>query len=207
MAKRAMWTVLAVLVLGGAGAAGWRLWRGPVGSSTAYGGSIEARRIADFTSLDPSRWVNGAPTPISSARGEVVFIEAWAPAWGACRASVPAVIALERRFAARGLRVISVTKHGGDKDELKEVLEATKEEKMDYPCFLDPDGTWSKQAGVDHVPAFIVLDRAGRLAYRHGGKLMQATSAFDDVSQAIERALGANKPSWIGYESRSACGI
>ena len=36
-----------------------------------------AQLIADFTSTDPSLWVNGAPMSLASARGSVVLIEAW----------------------------------------------------------------------------------------------------------------------------------
>ena len=88
-----------------------------------------------------------------------------------------------------------MTKGGDDADERREVLETAREEKMDYPCFLDHDGSWSKQADVDHIPAFVVLDRSGRLAYRYGGKLLQGTSAFDELAKAIEQALATAKPS------------
>lgn len=67
--------LLAAVVAGGV-----RVWRGPTGATTEYGGSIEPRLVAEFTSTDAARWVNGAPAPLGSLRGEVVFIEAWAPA-------------------------------------------------------------------------------------------------------------------------------
>jgi hypothetical protein len=59
---------------------GFRWWRGPVGASSDYGGSLDAKTVADFPSVDPARWVNGAPSPLAAARGDVVFIEGWAPA-------------------------------------------------------------------------------------------------------------------------------
>jgi len=33
--------------------------------------------LADFGSTDPALWVNGAPTSLAAARGNVVLIEAW----------------------------------------------------------------------------------------------------------------------------------
>jgi hypothetical protein len=68
---------LAILLLGAAALAGCH---GPTGATTEYGGSIEARQLPDFPSIDAARWVNGEPTPLSKLRGEVVFVEAWAPA-------------------------------------------------------------------------------------------------------------------------------
>jgi hypothetical protein len=102
---------------------------------------------------------------------------------------VPAVLALAGRYGTRGLRVVSVTKHGEDDAERTHVASVAKEEKMTYPCFLDVGGGWSTQAGIGHIPAFVVLDRGGRLVYRHGGKLVEGSAEFEALTRAIERAL------------------
>jgi hypothetical protein len=106
---------------------------------------------------------------------------------------VPAVLTLAGRFGARGLRVVSVTKHGDDAREVAEVAAAAKDEKMTYPCFLDLGGQWSESAGIGHIPAFLVVDRAGRLVYRHGGKLLQGTPEYEALVRAIEQALAATR--------------
>ena len=42
--------------------------------------SPDAPAIAEFTSLDPSFWVNGSPVSLTEAKGKhVVLIEAWHP--------------------------------------------------------------------------------------------------------------------------------
>ncbi len=76
------WIKLAapVVLLGAVAFAGLRVWRGPIGASTEYGGALEARVLPDFPSTEANRWVNGAPSTLASLRGEVVLIEAWAPA-------------------------------------------------------------------------------------------------------------------------------
>jgi hypothetical protein len=106
---------------------------------------------------------------------------------------VPAVIALAGRYGTRGLRVVSVTKHGDDEAERAEVASVAKKEGMTYPCFLDVGGDWSKRAGIGHIPAFVVLDREGRFVYRHGGKLIEGTPEFEAVVRAIDRALEAKR--------------
>jgi hypothetical protein len=70
----------AAAIVAAAAAFGLRAWRGPVGATTEYGGTLEPKLVAEFPSTDADRWVNGAPAPLASLRGEVVFIEAWAPA-------------------------------------------------------------------------------------------------------------------------------
>ena len=59
---------------------GLRVWRGPIGATTEYGGTLASRHLEEFSTTDAGRWVNGAPAPLASLRGEVVLIEAWAPA-------------------------------------------------------------------------------------------------------------------------------
>ena len=101
-------------------------------------------------------------------------------------ASFPAVVELERRYKARGLRVVSVTRA----DERDEVAASAREHGMDYPGFLDTEGTWSSVAGVRAIPAFIVLDKEGKLAFRHGGKLSKDTETFASMDSVVDRALG-----------------
>jgi hypothetical protein len=104
------------------------------------------------------------------------------------------VLELGGRYEARGLRVVSVTKHGGDEEDRKLVAETARNEKMTYPCFLDTDGAWSKLTGLSLVPVFLVVDRDGRVAYRHWGKLALGTGGFDQMRDAIELALARSAP-------------
>lgn len=99
------------------------------------------------------------------------------------------MLTLEGRYEARGLRVVSVTKDGEDEDDRKHVAETAKEEKMTYPCFLDVDGSWSESAEMAGIPVFVVLDREGKTAYRHAGKLSEGTDSFEAMKGAIEKAL------------------
>lgn len=99
------------------------------------------------------------------------------------------MLALEGRYEARGLRVVSVTKDGEDEDDRKHVAETAREEKMSYPCFLDVDGAWSEKAEVGGIPAFVVVDRDGKVAYKHSGKLSENTEGFEKMRGAIEKAL------------------
>lgn len=105
-------------------------------------------------------------------------------------ASIPAVHALERRFGTRGLRVVSVTKHGEDAKEREEVERVAKEHGMHYPAFLDVDGAWSRASGLGNVPSFLVVGRDGRAAYRFAGKLTEGTPDFEALASAIEKQLG-----------------
>ena len=100
-------------------------------------------------------------------------------------ASIPAVLELERRHGARGLRVVSVTRE----DDRAEVESAAKEHGMDYPGFLDVDGAWSGAAQMRAIPAFVIVDKQGRLAYRHAGRLSKDSESFERMNAIVENAL------------------
>lgn len=100
------------------------------------------------------------------------------------------MLALEGRLRARGLRVIGVTVVDPDEpDEKKAAEEAAREEKMDYPTYLDAGGKWSTQHGVIDIPAFVVIDADGRAVHRHRGKLVEGTPAFAELERALDKAL------------------
>jgi hypothetical protein len=77
---RALKILAPIVLVCAVGAAGYRIYRGPIGATTDYGGSIASQVVPDFPSADPSRWVNGAPSPLTGLRGQVVLVEAWGPA-------------------------------------------------------------------------------------------------------------------------------
>jgi hypothetical protein len=104
---------------------------------------------------------------------------------------VPAVLALHGRFQTRGLRVSGVTDFDpADADsERKSVVDVAREEKMDYPTFLDAKYAWSKKHDVAEIPAFLVLGRNGKVVFRHRGKLLVDSPVYIEMTKAIEAAL------------------
>jgi hypothetical protein len=108
-------------------------------------------------------------------------------------ASIPAVKVLESRYHARGLRVLSVTKHGDDEQERQWVAAAAQKHGMKYPCYLDADGAWSSAADVAIIPAFLLLDGDGRLAYRHAGRLDKSGPEFEALDGAIQKLLAGRR--------------
>ncbi len=104
---------------------------------------------------------------------------------------MPAVLALHGRFQARGLRVSGVSDFDPTdaETERKSVMDAAREEKMDYPTFLDENSLWSKKNAVSEIPAFLVIGRDGKVVYRHKGKLVVDSPAYLEMAKAIESAL------------------
>lgn len=77
--RKAQWValILGVLLLAGAGT--FIKLRGPAGTTTALGGSIEAKALPEMPA-EAERWLNGAPVSVAASRGQVIFVEGWHPA-------------------------------------------------------------------------------------------------------------------------------
>jgi thiol-disulfide isomerase/thioredoxin len=146
--------------------------------------------LAPEMSADVSRWINGPPSPLAASRGSVVLIEAWDRDCVPCRQSVPAILALQGRYGARGLRIISVAAFDDAPGDRQILVDLAREERMTYPCFLDLGSVWQHAAGTSGViPMVLVADRKGLLASQEKGLLLQGTPVFDRLAAAIERAL------------------
>jgi hypothetical protein len=94
---------------------------------------------------------------------------------------------LGERNATRGLRVVGVTKHGEDAEEKAQVEKVARDHGMTAPTFLDLTGAWTKAADVRLEPTFLLLDRQGRLAYRHAGKLTMDSDAFAKMPASLDK--------------------
>jgi hypothetical protein len=77
--RKAQWValILGVLLLAAGGI--FIKLRGPSGTTTALGGSIEAKELPELPA-EADRWLNGAPVSVAASRGQVIFVEGWHPA-------------------------------------------------------------------------------------------------------------------------------
>lgn len=149
--------------------------------------------LAPDMSADASRWINGPPSPLAASRGNVVLIEAWDRDCIPCRQSVPAILALQSRYGARGLRIISVAAFDDAPGDRQILVDLARDEHMTYPCFLDLGSVWQHAAGTSGViPMVLLADRKGVLTSQEKGLLLQSTPVFDRLADAIERALAAS---------------
>jgi hypothetical protein len=89
---------------------------------------------------------------------------------------------LERTFGER-VRVVFVVQ-GDDADEVASTLDDLR---ASAPCVLDRDGAIAHSFGVYATPQAVVLDRAGKLAYR--GNYNSARFCVDPASEFARLAL------------------
>ena len=122
--------------------------------------------------FQPSGWVQGEPVK-SFESDKVYLIEFWATWCGPCRATIPHLNALHRKFQDKGLVVIGQSFSEKDPDAVAAYVKKMGDQ-MTYRVTLDTaagnepgtmDRTWVKAAGIRSIPAAFLVDKTGTIAW------------------------------------------
>ena len=119
---------------------------------------------------------------LDSLRGHVVYLDFWASWCGPCRASFPWMTGLDKKYRAKGLRIVAVNL---DKDRA-----AADSFLADYAApftiAFDPKGSTAEAYDVSAMPSSFVIGKDGTLLLRHAGFDPHRTGK---VELQIEEAL------------------
>lgn len=172
---------------GGVRGAGWWLVLGLAVLAVAAPG-VRALELGDSAPpLQVAQWVKGEAVEIASGQGANAYVvEFWATWCPPCRASIPHLTEIQKRYEDKGLVVIGVSSEGAAKVE---AFVAEQGEKMDYRVALD-DARKTSQAymrpfNVRGIPHAFLVDRNGALAW-HGHPMSPA------LEKEIEKALAGD---------------
>lgn len=125
------------------------------------------------------------PVSLADLRGEVVLLNVWATWCTPCRQEIPELQALHEEHADHGLRVVGVTVDSRSaKDEIARFIDQFG---MTYDVWWDPDQTAVSAFGAMGVPLTVLIDREGRITWRHMGAFQRGDPA---LIRAVESSLG-----------------
>ncbi len=114
-----------------------------------------------LASLSAPRWT------LAGTRGHVVVVNFFATWCPPCRAETPDLVAIEKRYAAKGVIFVGVD----DREDAALVSVFVKTKGIRYPVVLDSDGAVSRAYDVRAIPTTYVLDRNGVIRYRQVDQL------------------------------------
>jgi thiol-disulfide isomerase/thioredoxin len=161
---------------------------------TVAPGNLHVKRNAgakdpyDFTLR---RIPGGDPLPLAGQRGKILVVNFWATWCGPCRALEPAF----ERVAAEFERSSEVLFLAADCDEDESLVPAYLQEVKPRTTVVFADGLDNAFA-VNSFPTVVVIDRAGKIAYRAEGygedRFEEAlTAAIREALSSVEATTGA----------------
>ena len=131
------------------------------------------------------RWFNSDPLTLAGLRGRAVLIDFWTHACINCLRTLPHVNRWAASYAPQGLVVIGVhTPEFSFERSAANVERAIRRHGVKHPVAMDNDyATWHAY-GNQYWPAHYLIDRAGRIRYRHFGE-----GDYDRTEAAIRAVL------------------
>ncbi len=142
--------------------------------------------------LQVGKWVKGEPIK-EFAADKIYIVEFWATWCPPCRASIPHLTELQKKYADKGVICI-----GQDLDESEDKVVPFVEkmgDKMDYRVTVDADGAmgkaWFKAAGQNGIPCAFIVNKETKIVWighpmEMDKVIEQVVAGTWDVAKAIE---------------------
>lgn len=109
----------------------------------------------------------GDSISLADLEGEVILLNVWATWCIPCREEIPALQRLHEEYADQGLRIVGVSVDG--RGEAQNVEEFATSFGVTYDVWLDPAEQVVSTFRVIGVPNTFLIDREGRVLWRHIG--------------------------------------
>src|ERR1700676_2199414 len=109
--------------------------------------------------------LDGKDLSLSSLKGRVVLLNFWATWCGPCRAEIPSLIQLQKRYQDR-MQIIGLVVDEDDQTEIRKFIES---QGINYPVALAPDDIRIAYGGVSALPTVFLLNASGRVVQKHVG--------------------------------------
>ena len=106
---------------------------------------------------------SGNTIDFDSFKGTVTLINFWATWCGPCKAELPDLIALQKEYADKNLRIIGISKDQG-LDVLDEVADFVRDHGITYQILLSTSELDEAFGNIDAIPTSFIIDKNGKIA-------------------------------------------
>lgn len=133
------------------------------------GDRITVRFFKNPATVSPVRMqdLDGRPITSDSFRGKVTIVNFWATWCPPCRAEIPDLVELQKKYGDR-LQIIGVSQ---DEGGIEVVRRFAAEHQMNYPIVMMTPELDKAFPGIAALPTSFIIDREARIVQRHVGML------------------------------------
>jgi thiol-disulfide isomerase/thioredoxin len=131
--------------------------------------------------------LRGEPLHLADLRGRVVLLNIWATWCYPCRAEMPAMAALYRRYEDN--QAFTIVAVANDPQGQEVVGPFAKEHDLPFPILLDVHNALGTQLELPGIPTSYLLDRQGRIVLREVGR---RDWNHPDMHQLVDALLAAS---------------
>jgi cytochrome c biogenesis protein CcdA/thiol-disulfide isomerase/thioredoxin len=159
----------------------------PAAEANAATAPVAAGEIApEFTGLE--NWQNSSPLTLHRLRGRVVLVDFWTWDCVNCVRTLPALKRWHERYARDGFVIVGVhTPEFAHERPLAGLREAIARHGLAYPIAQDNTfATWTAFRNR-YWPALYLIDRDGRIVYRHFGEGDEAATEARIAAELARR--------------------
>jgi peroxiredoxin len=94
-----------------------------------------------------------------------------------CKAKVPSVNRIAKKYQSRGVKVIAVALE----NDMEEVTQFVKKTGIHFPLLADPDNSTQHLYNITKIPSFFIIDSSGTITYRGSSKTFKALEKRLDI--------------------------
>jgi thiol-disulfide isomerase/thioredoxin len=109
--------------------------------------------------------LEGRPLSLAEAKGKIVLLNFWATWCGPCRAEIPDLVDLQKRYADK-LEIIALATDEEDADEVRRFV---MKSGINYRVAMTSDEVRRDYGGIAALPTSFVIDAQGRIVQKHVG--------------------------------------
>ena len=149
--------------------------------------AIDVRVGATLPDLELTR-MDGTKQKLSEARKKVTLLSFWATWCGPCVEELPALKKLRETYKDQGFEVLGINM---DEDPAEAIPPFLKKIPIEFPLYVDPEGTLADRLSIGGLPFNAVVDDKGKVLLVELGE----REWMSDADQAQLR-------SWLGTEKK-----
>ena len=113
------------------------------------------------------RTLDGRAVSSADWRGKVTIVNFWATWCGPCRAEIPDLVALQKKYG-RYLQVVGISQDEAPADVVRRFA---AERQVNYPIIMTTPELEKAFPGIYALPTSYLIDRQGRIVQKHVGML------------------------------------